>query len=308
MAKADTHAGSPVSIELGELIRLNDAARQLRLRPKLVTARQSGQYLSRLRGRGMEFDESRPYQPGDDVRNIDWRVTARIGRPFSKLFREERERPVLLSVDARAAMFFATRGRFKWVQAARLAALLAWTAQQGGDRVGGEIFQGQSFIELRPYRGKAAVLHFLRVMAAVSAPSVADPDPSLQQPMRRIRRTAHPGSLVVFVSDFRGLDEVAERQLARIARHNDVLLLHVHDWLESRLPQQGVYRLGDGRRVIELDARQRKLQEGYQRRYHSRVKRLQKLCRRLHMSCLQCATDEEPLAVLRGVYGKGLGK
>ncbi len=303
MGMAKSMDVSPVSVGLGELLALSDQARQLQLRPRVIRARQGGQYISRMRGRGMEFDESRPYQPGDDVRNIDWRVTARTGKTHSKVFREERERPVLVSVDGRRSMFFATRGRFKWVQAAHLAALLAWTASQAGDRVGGEIHWETGFHEFRPRRGRKSVLHLLKALVSHASVDQAA-SPSMEKVFRRMRRTAHPGSLVVFISDFRGFDEASERQLARIARHNDVLLLHIHDWLESRLPAGGHYRLGDGEQIIELDTRRPELQQRYHGNFEQRVAHLRSLCRRLHMTWLQCATDDDPLDVLRSVFGK----
>jgi uncharacterized protein (DUF58 family) len=303
MSAARTIRTSPVSVGLTELASLSNQARQLQLRPRTIRARQGGQYISRMRGRGMEFDESRPYQPGDDVRNIDWRVTARTGKTHSKVFREERERPVLISMDGRCGMFFATRGRFKWVQAARLAALLAWTATQAGDRVGGEIFWEDGFDEFRPRRGRKSVLRLLKALAT-HAGSEAPVPVSMERVFRRMRRTAHPGSLVVFISDFRGFDEASEKQLARIARHNDVLLLHVHDWLESRLPADGRYRLGDDEQVIELDTRNADLQRRYRGQYEERMVQLRKLCRQLRMTWLECATDQDPSEVLRNIFGK----
>ena len=294
---------SPVSVDLSELASLSNQARQLQLRPRMIRARQGGQYISRMRGRGMEFDESRPYQPGDDVRNIDWRVTARTGKTHSKVFREERERPVLISMDGRRSMFFATRGRFKWVQGARLAALLAWTATQAGDRVGGEIYREDGFEEFRPRRGRKSVLRLLKALVTHTAADAAAPA-SMEKVFRRMRRTAHPGSLVVFISDFRGFDEASEKQLARIARHNDVLLLHVHDWLESRLPADGRYRLGDGEQIIELDTRRADLQQRYQGKYEQRMAYLRRLCRQLHMTWLECATDQDPAEVLREIFGR----
>ncbi|WP_456408286.1 DUF58 domain-containing protein [Thiolapillus sp.] len=300
---------SAVSVDLTELVALSNSARQLRLRPRVIRARQGGQYISRMRGRGMEFDESRPYQPGDDVRNIDWRVTARTGKTHSKVFREERERPVLISVDARQPMFFATRGRFKWIQAARLASLLTWVTHQAGDRIGGEIFSDDGFTEFRPRRGKQSVLRFIKALAdAAPHPAKAGGAHSMESVFRRMRRTAHPGSLVIFISDFRGFDEASERQLARIARHNDVLLLHVYDWLEASLPRRGHYRLGDGVRTLELDTDKAAMRSSYQQQYQQRVSRLKNLCQRLRMTWLQCATDADPATVLRSVFGKEAGR
>ena len=131
---------SPVSVSQAGLIRLSAPARAIALDALRVNSLQTGAYVSHFRGRGMEFDESRPYQPGDDPRSIDWRVTARSTTAYTKLFREERERPVLVMVDLRANMHFATRGCFKSVNASRAGALLAWSAHHRGDRLGGLIF------------------------------------------------------------------------------------------------------------------------------------------------------------------------
>ena len=133
-------ASPRVQPDLRDLMSLARAAMHLPGWHDRAKRQTQGAYLSALRGRGMEYDESRPYQAGDDIRTLDWLVTARTGKPHTKLFREERERPVIVAVDYRPAMFFATQGSFKSVQAARCAALLAWRAAQQGDRLGGFIF------------------------------------------------------------------------------------------------------------------------------------------------------------------------
>ena len=150
-----------VSVNIPALVRLSDAGRNLPLKTNHALALQGGNYASPFKGRGMEYDESRLYQPGDDIRNLDWRVTARSGRPYTKLFREERERPVYLWVDYRATMFFATRGSYKAVRAAEMASILAWSANNQGDRVGGIVFSDEVHNELKPRRGKAAVLQLI---------------------------------------------------------------------------------------------------------------------------------------------------
>jgi hypothetical protein len=164
-AEKDTH-NDLVAVNLKILLNLSKAASSLNLRHDQIRSGQSGAYLSKLKGRGMEFDEARLYQPGDDIRTIDWRVTARTGKTHTKVFREERERPVFISVDYRPTMAFATRGVFKSVQAAKLAALLAWAAQQHGDRIGGQIFTDFACQELKPQNGKHAVLRFLNALVS----------------------------------------------------------------------------------------------------------------------------------------------
>lgn len=141
-----------------------------------VQARQAGNYVARCKGRGMEFDETRPYVAGDDVRSLDWKVTARSGRPHTKLFREERERPVFIAVDYRPAMFFATRGVFKSVLAARLAALLSWNAQRRGDRLGGQILGGGGLVENKPRHGRGALLQWLQCLVDEHPGARADID------------------------------------------------------------------------------------------------------------------------------------
>ena len=149
-----------VAVNLKTLVNMARPATQLKHHKTSIKSQQSGGFVSRFKGRGMEFDETRLYQPGDDIRSIDWRVTARSGSTPTKLYREERERPVFISVDNRANMHFATRGVFKSVQAAKLAALLAWVAQQKGDRIGGQTFTDTACTEIKPQNGKHGVLRF----------------------------------------------------------------------------------------------------------------------------------------------------
>ena len=299
-----------VRISVPALVRLNRHGASLSLRAGRIAARQSGDYQSPFKGRGMEFDESRPYQPGDDIRNIDWRVTARSGRTHTKLFREERERPVFLWVDFRRPMFFATRGRFKAVLAARLASLLAWSAVYQGDRVGAVIFSEDDHHELKPRRGKAGVLQFIRRMVehpAWSAEREAAADPEAGgRALARLQRVARPGSLVFLLSDFRDLHERAESQLARLGRNTDLVMVMLHDPLERELPPPGQYPLSDGRDELLLDTFDPALVRRYRERFLERSGRLQTLARRNRMHFLSCGTHEEPLAALQaGLNSRG---
>jgi uncharacterized protein (DUF58 family) len=222
---------SPVSVSQTGLIRLNAPARAIALDVVRIRSLQTGAYVSHFRGRGMEFDESRPYQPGDDPRSIDWRVTARSTTAYTKLFREERERPVLVMVDLRANMHFATRGCFKSVNASRAAALLSWAAHHRGDRLGGLIFGDTTHRELKPRLGRQAALRYVHELA--EHPDWAnrylgsdnDVEGPLTQAMSALRRVARPGSLVVVLSDFLGFSRSAQSYLSSVARHNEVLAL-----------------------------------------------------------------------------------
>lgn len=289
-----------------DLIALQQLARSVPLSAVKIISPQSGTYLSPFKGRGMEYEESRPYQPGDDIRNLDWRVTARSNKTYTKQFHEERERAVLLWVDYRRPMRFATRGMFKSVQAARAAALLAWSAVRQGDRVGGLIFSEQRHQELRPQNGDRAALRLIRQLcvrsdnngagtgdqADVRPPGASHENGSAGEALARLRRVARPGSLVVLISDFRRLGVHAESHIMQLSRHNDVIMLFIYDPLECELPPAGVYRVSDGTHSAIVDTADARAREAYREKYQQHLTFLRTLCRRYGMVLITCATDQ----------------
>jgi len=293
-----------VQLASRDLIALRHAAEGLNLRATRVRSLQGQNYLSAFKGRGMEFDESRPYTSGDDIRSLDWRVTARTGKPHTKLFREERERPVMVAVDYRPAMFFATQGSFKSVVAARCAALLAWRAAQQGDRLGGFIFSEQDHWEGRPGLGSVATLHFLEQLATrgqidrQQTGREANPEAS-GKAVARLRRVARPGSLIALISDFRHLGASAEAHLAQLSRHNELVLIFVYDPLETQLPPAGQYRVADRERELTLDTGSERVRSDYAECFSRRRNRIQHLCLRHGMIFLPCATNDDPLLRLQ---------
>jgi uncharacterized protein (DUF58 family) len=293
-----------VSINLADLIALRGESRGFSLRPGQIRAAQSGGYRSRVRGRGMEFAEVRCYQQGDDVRSIDWRVTARQGKPHTKLFQEERERAVLLAVDYRRPMFFATRGSFKAVQASKLAALLAWRSLQQGDRVGAFLFSEERQCELRPQLGKAGVLNLLRQMVADPAwqrplHHPFEPQQRLAQTLMRLRRVARPGSLILLLSDFSQWDEQVEKQLSLLSRHNDLGLIFCHDPLEAELPPAGSYRVSDGKNDLTMSTLDRSGRDHYRDKFVKHLQTIEQFCRQRRSLFLTCATNQSPLDCLQ---------
>ena len=299
-----------VRVSLSSLIALHHDAESLVLQPGRIRSPVSGGYRSPFKGRGMEFDEVRPYMLGDDVRILDWRVTARTGRPHTKLFREEHERAVLLWVDLRHTMFFATQGAFTAVRAAQAAALLGWRAVSQGDRLGALLFSETTHIELRPKRGKAALLHVLSQIAKHAAwQQRAAPNDALSaanalnQTLVRLRRVAQPGSLIILISDFARLNGQGSAHLAQLSRHSDLILADIHDPLEAELPPPGHYRVSDGERFLTLATEDTQLRERYREGFIQQQAVLQQLCRRYGMTRVSLTTAEDPLAALR----RGLG-
>lgn len=283
------------------LIRLRSAGERLAVSVPRATAQQAGGYRSPFKGRGMEFEESRRYQPGDDIRNMDWRVTARTGEPHTKIFREERERPVLFGVDFRHSMFFATRGVFKSVMACRLAALLAWRSNFQGDRVGGVLWSGADHRELRPKRGSRGVLGLISALcefAADIAESAAE-DATLEPMASRLRRVAHPGSLVFVLSDFRGFTQAAQDLFSHTARHCDLVCVLIHDPIEAELPPPGRYLIRDQGRELVIDTRPGHNRDSYGAQFQARCEAVQNFCRKTSIRFFICPTNADPATLLR---------
>jgi uncharacterized protein (DUF58 family) len=286
-----------VKVNLKTLVNLAPQAAGLALHRSTILAMQSGNYLSRFRGRGMEFDEVRLYQPGDDVRSIDWKVTARTDKPHTKIFREERERPVFISVDTRKTMQFATRGVFKSVQAAKLAALIAWAAQQHSDRIGGQVFSEQFCYELKPQHGKQGVLRFFNSL--INPPVKPNIEFSFQHVLARLNQHAKPGSLIYLISDFRGFNRQAENYLAKLARHCEVTLIFVYDPLEQALPEQGRYRFTDNEREVVIDSTDKMRLFRYQQRFLILQQHLGEVAQKNRLKLILCDTTQDPLKCLR---------
>ena len=297
-----------VSVNVPQLVGLNRSASLLSLSSGRVLARQSGDYQSPFKGRGMEFDESRLYQAGDDIRSINWKITARTGKPHTKLFREERERPMFVWVDLRAPMFFATRGRYKSVIAARLAGLVAWSAHHCGDRVGGVIFSEQSHHELKPRRGKSSVLRLINHIAEHPAwhsdTRNLEDERAGAKSLVRLRRVVRPGSMVFLLSDFRNLDDGALTQISRLSRHSEVVVICIYDRLESTLPAPGRYRLSNGADEVLLDTHDHNWSESYHQRFTQHLNRLDSLARANGIHLMHCSTEDDPVKVLQTRFGK----
>ncbi|MEL7449869.1 MAG: DUF58 domain-containing protein [Pseudomonadota bacterium] len=295
-----------VRVTLPSLIELRHSAQSISLSALNIRASAADARVSPFRGRGMEFEESRRYQPGDDVRSLDWRVTARTGKPHTKLFREERERPVLFWVDLRPPMFFATTGCFKSVQAARAVALLAWAAAGHGDRVGSLLFSNSEHLECRPARGRNAVLRLLRQLCQHPAWDLPGGGTNAVEPaapaLLRLRRVARPGSLVFLITDGRNRGDKFDAHLANVARHNSVVLILIHDRLEVELPPADTYRVSDGKRELSVNSAGGRQREAYHNAWVARREQLKTLATNNRVHVIEVSTgDDIVLAIGRGL-------
>ncbi|MEP2299397.1 MAG: DUF58 domain-containing protein, partial [Kangiellaceae bacterium] len=228
----------------------------------MVKTNRVGGFRSRFKGRGMDFDEVRMYQIGDDIRNIDWKVTARTGEAHTKLFKEERERPVFVVLDHMPNMFFGTAKAFKSVIASHIAGQLMWHTLSNGDRFGALLFSDSAHFEMKPSGNRRNCMRLLNRIVESYQQSLESCFSSNEQAMhandtnntelantkvnqlrdtlKRLRYLAKPGSLIHLVSDFEQFDEECERQLSKLSQHADVHCIMVTDPIESELPPAGL--------------------------------------------------------------------
>ena len=247
---------SAIDVTIKELQQYSYQTNSILASKTLARARLAGGHLSPIKGRGMEFSECRQYQPGDDIRSIDWRITARTGKTYSKLFSEEKERPVYVLLDLSSSMYFGSQYRLKSVQACHLTALLARATKHKSDRVGGMIIGAFGHKELKPQRQQGGIMQLLNetvtlhnaqlTMSQAEHINAADathvntentvPKESLASALTRLRILCKTGSHIMIISDFLNLDDKAQKQLALLKRHNEIEAWQIYDPLELSLP------------------------------------------------------------------------
>jgi uncharacterized protein (DUF58 family) len=296
---ADGDGRSEVS--LAELIALRARIGRARMTPLPSRAMRSGQQSSRLYGRGMDYAESRVYQAGDDVRRLDWRLTARSGKLHTKLFQEDREGCLLILLDTHASMRFGTRERFKSVQAARAAAVSAWHAVRAGERVGVMAF-GPADRLLRPRAGPHGALAVCGALAEWDTTPPSSKVEPLAEALARASRVLHGASRVLLISDGFSCDALARQRMLDLTRHAGLSVLVVADALELALAPPGRYPLehaGERREVLLQSERQRR---EFQHALGAGPTRLGELARSLGLRCGSIDTTADPFDAVTGLF------
>ncbi len=235
----------------------------------------AGRHAARMRGRGLDFEEVRLYVPGDDIRNIDWKVTARNMDTYSKVFNEEKERPTFTLLDQSSVMFFGSERYTKSVTAAHVAALTAFYTLKRGDRFGGLIFGDEGYDYLSPKRNKVLVEHFLQLVVArnISLPgrtTLTSNTPLINEMLSRAQRLVTHDYVITVITNGLMLDTDSKHLLRSLSYRNDVILVHVEDPMDRLLPP-GKLVLTDGRRQINWNSSHRALGEKYMADYDRRI-------------------------------------
>ncbi len=297
---------------LEELLSLRISAARLSLRFDPRKLQQlAGTHLSRFRGRGIDFSEYRQYQPGDDPRSIDWRVTARRGRVHTKVFHEEIERPVLILVDQSINLFFGSDKAFKSVVAAEIASLLAWAGLNKGDRIGGLVFSDQGHQIIKPSRHPKQALRLLECIHEfnnqLKLPMPAPSGFNLNDALVELRRVARPGSQCFLISDWRQFDSTTEKLLFELKRHCQMLAFQVYDPLETSFPP-GSFRLTDGVNELEINTDDKLLEQRFEQQYQLWQQRIIDQFAGLGMGCARISTQDDPFQALLQLHQNGRTK
>ena len=282
--------------QLDDLLELRHQARALGIASHhLVNSTFTGLYASVFRGTGLDFDEVREYQEGDDIRNMDWLVTARTDTPHLKVFREERQRSVILCIDTGPHMSFGTRGTFKSIQAARTAALIGWAASKQHDRVGGVLF-GNPATDMRYFRATPGRRGLWRLLRALTEPiERGDTDESrLMAALQHLDSGSGTGSLIFVIAPINNVTTGLERILGSLKQRNDVVLLPVDDPADRDLPAIGpvIFSNAAGE-LLEVDTDNEAGRQAFREDWEQRREELQQMSFRLGMGLIPVSTNEE---------------
>jgi len=297
-----------VHVDLAHLRSLAGPAKALRFLPRQAAhSVLNGRHASRLRGRGLNFEELRGYLPGDDVRSIDWKVTARTGEPYVRVYTEERDRPALILVDQRMSMFFGSRLNMKSVTGAEAATLAAFAILNQGDRVGGIVFGDEMLADFRPLSSRRNLDAFIASLAAANDALEADAPVvtpmSLNRPLEEAARIAHRDHLILVISDFDEIDQRTETLLGGLSRHNDVVLFLVSDPVAHNFPEGLRLIVSDGHLQAELDAASGTVRRALDDFSSGRFAKVLAWERKLGIPILPLSAGEETLPQIRRLLG-----
>jgi uncharacterized protein (DUF58 family) len=273
----------------------------------------AGKHASKLRGRGLDFEEVRKYVAGDDIRNIDWRVTARTRQTYTKVFTEEKEKPTLAVVDMSPGMFFGSRVYTKSFVASQLAAIAGFRVLKNGDRFGGLIFNESDCQVIAPQRSRKAVLQYLKQLVIAAESLAQDPrdmrDKSviLEKALRRTLSMATHDYLILIISDFHDMNPAATRHLVQLARHNDVILSRVTDPMEGKLPGDKLV-LSDGELQLLWESSKRSNGRKFEQYREDKLTGFEKEMEKHGIPILSLDTVEPVEKQLKVLFGSKLKK
>ncbi len=258
---------------------------------KRVNQIKSGSNLSHARGRGMDFEEVRAYQPYDDIRLIHWSLTARLGKPYTKIYKEERERAVYLLINQSQSMKFGTKVCFKNVLAAKLAAIFGFATLNCNDQIGGIIFNDQNAEFIKPNRSRKSLLQMLNTLSNANA--IKSNNGGLDNTLKFMLQRAQSGSTIIVISDFYNFTNDTDAYLKLLAQKSQVINVLVYDQLEEKLPGNGQFNFSDnGKKFLQINWG-KKSNELYAKDFSEKIEKLETLSRKNNMQFIKVATNDD---------------
>jgi len=313
MFSLKTHSNDNIYTDINQLRRLQYLAKGFSFLPQQpVNSLLSGKNSSKLRGRGLNFEELRHYRPGDDIRSMDWKTTRRTGKPHIKVYTEERERNVYLLVDQRSTMFFGSTNKMKSVIAAELAALIAWKVVDTGDRIGAIVY-GDEKIQLVPAkRGRQHVIQVLTEIVSQNrrlkiGKTLINPSQSLNKVLIKANHVCRNNALVIFIGDGHGWNEQSSQLVKNISQHNEIIACHVFDPLELVLPKMSQMVISDGELQIQFSSQDKNIHSKYQLSLEQQMNEYEDMARKYRIPLLPITTIlpvEQQLRKALGRVGK----
>ncbi len=277
-----------VSLTLDELLYYKQQCIQWMPPAKSLWSQMLGQHQSRQLGRGMDFNEVRQYQAGDDIRAIDWRVTARTGKPHTKLFSEEREKPVVIYADLSSSMMFGSTLMLKSVQLAHMASLIAWLSVAQQDRIGAVIDTGNQLIELKPTSRRKGALALIQSLVAAHQQQLttqANVSQDMNLALHALARICPKGSEIILLSDFSRLTAAHESNISRLSQHNRVRMIQIYDPLErGQTLYRGTEQVTNNEQTRWLDFSSKNTRLGIEKAFEQQQTQLQQMARKMAIS------------------------
>lgn len=292
-----------VYVTLSELLKFGYMPKNFNIRPSgAVLSKLSGRHLSGVRGRGMDFSEMKQYVQGDDTRNIDWKATRRTGKPYIRVYNEERDRNVWLVISQMNSMFFGSKSRMKSVSAAHTAALMAFKALEMGDRVGAVVYNNSEVKFFKATSSKNSVVQMMTEIARqnnlLQARNSDNSKENLAKSLKILSTLAKHDDLVVLIGDGRAMNEETAKHITRINMHNDVIGVLVYDRMEEEIVASKSLFFTDGIETVDVDSSDKQFIQKYRERLRGRKENFQKISRKHALPVLSISTEYHVLEQL----------
>ncbi len=283
---------------LEELMEQRKNLAYLRQSGKMQPSDRAGEVKSAFKGRGIEMEEIRAYSFGDDVRDIDWRVTARKKSPYTKIYAEEKDREIYVLLDLSPSMIFGTRKELKSVTASKAAALIGWLAQENKDRFGATLYDGKETWTFKPQQNRAHLLAVLKKISETGRKVLpnagkAKAGDGLTRPLQMMTKMIKSQAVVFVISDFAFFDDAARKALAALAKKSQVFCINIFDMLEELAPKIGEYMVENNGETLVFDSRPPAFRKEYQNFFALRRAAVRDFCRKFNCRYMEARTDVE---------------